>query len=173
MNKRKPTSISDMGVKRRPQIDPEVRDRLAQTSVEPNQQQRRQAVYLRPQWEAGVDRAIISVTENRLRELEFLGVLSARQREAGERFEADYWLVFPSTSPRDSLDQTPRGEDHETEAAAEARSKASKRLAKAKEAAGQWYPALRDCAAYRMRVKAAAAVLPGLLDKLADIYRLP
>lgn len=138
----------------------------------PTQQQQARSVYRRAQGLPGVDRATVHELESRLRELEYLGAISARQREAGELFEADYWTVFPSTSPRDSLNLV-RGDGHESEAQAERVKRASSRIRKVKQAAGLWYPALRDMCVFRQRVKLAAVVLPPMLDAAADIYGLP
>lgn len=140
---------------------------------EPNEQQRRHAVYLKPEWQAGVDRRILNVIENRLRELEYLGVLSARQREAGELFEADYWRVFPDTSSGDSSQPRIGGKGHETEAEAKRARAAAGRIKAIKVAAGPYYVALRQVAVFRERVKLAAVILPGILDKAGDVYELP
>lgn len=122
----------------------------------------------------GEERRLVNDTESVLRQLEFLGVLTARQREAGEKLEADYWLANASTAPRDSLDLTPRGQDHETDSRAEAVQRAAHRVSKAKRLAGSNYRALRDLAAYRVWVKRAAMFLPALLDLIgSEVYRLP
>lgn len=116
---------------------------------------------------------MVNDAENRLRELEWLGVLTARQREAGELFEADYRIMVPVGS-RDCLDPSPRGgRDHETEAAAEAYRRASSRIKRIKTIAGPWYAGLREVAVFRQRLKASAVVLPPILDRVADEYGLP
>lgn len=121
----------------------------------------------------GTEPVMIHDTENVLRQLEFLGVLNARQREAGEIFERDYRIAHPSGS-RDSLDMTPRGEDHETDERAAAVRRAATRVSQAKRLAGTNYAALRDVAAFRRWVKRAATFMPALLDLIADeVYKLP
>lgn len=126
----------------------------------------------RARWLPGVDRPDHNVCESVLRRLEWLGVITAAQREAGERFEADVRLVGPNTSPRDSLDLTPRGEGHESEDMVEAIKRAKARLRKVKVAAGVWYSALRVVAVDRREVKLAAIVLPDVLDRVARVYGL-
>lgn len=138
----------------------------------PTDEQRRKGTYRRAASLAGVDRATINETENKLRELEYLGVLSARQREAGEKFEADYWTVNHDTGPRDSLDLT-RGDGFETDAQVERVKRAAARIKQIRQQAGVWYPALRELCVFRQRVKAAAVVLPPVLDYAADVYGLP
>ena len=139
---------------------------------QPSAYLRQHATYQRAEWQQGVDRQTFNVTESRLRELEFLGVITARQREAGELFEADYWLTIPRTTPRDSLDVSIRGEDHETEAAAERVRQADARIRKVRREAGPFYVSLRHVCVFRERLKMAAVVLPVLLDKTAEIYGL-
>lgn len=116
---------------------------------------------------------MVNDAENRLRELEWLGALTSRQREAGELFEADYRTVTP-IGGRDCLDISPRGgKSHETEREAEAYRRAAARVKMARDAAGPWYAGLRDLAVFRVRLKAAALVLPPVLDRIADAYGLP
>lgn len=139
----------------------------------PNEQQKRHAVYLRPEWQAGVDRHVINLTENKLRELEYLGVLSARQREAGELYEADYWLVIPGAHQGDSSQPRIGGEAHETDAQVRRVRRAAARVKAVKSAAGTLYPTLREIAVFRQMVRQAAMHLPGLLDLVGDVYELP
>ncbi len=137
----------------------------------PTDEQKRKSAYRRAASLPGVDRATIHECENRLRELEYIGVLSARQREAGEKFEADYWTCLPSTMPRDSLNLS-RGDGHESEAQAKRAKDAAARVRSVRARAGAWYPALRSLCVFRERVKLAAVVLPSILDFTAEVYGL-
>jgi len=127
----------------------------------------------RSKWTPGVERTEHNVKESPLRELEYLGVLTPKQREAGEAFEADCHLFLPC-GLRDSLDMTPRGRDNADESAAQVERivRAKDRMRKVKAAAKELYPSLRHVAVDRKPLKMAALVLPDLLDKVGVIYGL-
>ncbi|PJN96881.1 hypothetical protein CNY89_00055 [Amaricoccus sp. HAR-UPW-R2A-40] len=127
----------------------------------------------RSKWTPGVERTEHNVRESPLRELEYLGVITPKQREAGEAFEADCRLFLPC-GLRDSLDMTPRGRGHEVESEAQVERivRAKARLRKVKAAAGPLYASLRHVAVDRKPLKMAALVLPDLLDKVGVIYGL-
>jgi hypothetical protein len=117
---------------------------------------------------------MVNDAENRLRELEWLGALTSRQREAGELFEADYRIVTPPSGSRDCLDPSVRGgKSHETDREAEAYRRADARVRKVKIISGPWYGGLREVAVFRQRLRLAAVVLPPILDRIADEYGLP
>lgn len=139
----------------------------------PTERQTARSAYRKVERLPGIERATIHEMENRLRELEWLGALNARQREAGELFERDYWTTSATGGTRDPLDLTPRGSSHETDLEAERIKRARARVRDVRTAAGIWYASLRDLCVFRQRLKSAAITMPPILDKVGDVYGLP
>jgi hypothetical protein len=128
----------------------------------------------RSKWLANVERLEVNVKESPLRELEYLGVVSAKHREAAELFEADWNLTRATRDAKDSTNVGIRGgiEPPESEGEIEGIVRAKDRVKKVKTAAGAYYPSLRHITLDRKPLKMAALVLPGLLDKVGEIYGL-
>jgi len=128
----------------------------------------------RSKWLANVERLEVNVKESPLRELEYLGVVSAKHREAAELFEADWNLTRATRDAKDSTNVGIRGgiEPPESEGEIEAKVRAKARLRKVAKAAGGLYPSLLHIAVDRKPLKMAAVVMPDLLDKVGEIYGL-